>query len=395
MPVLSKNNIIMKKLFTTLLLAGIFATATAQFGRAPVVSPELAGDNSATFRLYAPEAGEVTISGSWLDGWGVSQPLQVNDTGLWTITVRNLEPELYTYTFGVNGIRTIDPSNPATVRDGRRNESMFIVPGGRGDLYSTGNLPGGTLSKVWYPSPSLGMDRLMYVYTPACYNGSDTNYPVLYLLHGGGGDEDAWTTLGRAPQIMDNLIASGRAEPMLVVMTNGNPTEQAAPVVHLTGGRDREQPPAGGMAGGRFERSLVEDVIPFIEKNYRVDARSQSRAVAGLSMGGIQTMSLSFTYPEKFDWYGVMSMGLVDMTRFGVEDDYESRKSNLGRLRGTNPSLYWIACGTEDFLYSSVIELIAFLESQDFPHTYLETNGGHTWDRWRLYLSELAPLLFR
>ena len=385
----------MKKLLTICLLAGIFATAAAQPDRPTVVSPEIGENNTVTLRLYAPDADAVSVTGSWMEGWGSTVQLVKGEEGIHEVTVGPLASEMYTYNFVVNGVRAVDPSNPSVVRDGRRNESMFIVPGEKGDLYSTGPGPRGTLSKVWYPSPSLGMDRRMYVYTPSCYEASGESYSVLYLLHGGGGDEDAWTTLGRTPQIMDNLVAAGRARPMIVVMTNGNPDQAVAQNEPLAGSVSREQAPAGGMAGGRFERSLVEDVIPFIEKNYNVDARPQSRAVAGLSMGGIQTMSLSFTYPEKFDWYGIMSMGLVDMTRFGVEDDYESRRRNLGNLRKTNPSLYWIACGTEDFLYNSVVELIAFLESNDFPHTYVETEGGHTWDIWRLYLSKLAPLLFR
>ncbi len=385
----------MRKILISFLLAAIAASTTGQPERPAVVSPEICDNNTVTFRLHAPDASTVSVAGSWMEEWGATVQLVKGEEDIHEITVGPLPSEMYTYTFIVNGVRAIDPNNPTAVRDGRRNESMFIVPGEKGDLYSTGAGPRGTLKKVWYPSPSLGMDRRMYVYTPPGYDTSGDSYPVLYLLHGGGGDEDAWTTLGRAPQIMDNLIAAGRAKPMIVVMTNGNPGQAVAQNEPLAGSVKREQSPAAGMAGGRFERSLVEDVIPFIEKHYRIDARPQSRAVAGLSMGGIQTMSLSFTYPEKFDWYGIMSMGLVDMTRFGIEDDYETRKQRLGNLRNTNPSLYWIACGTEDFLYNSVVELIAFLDSQDFPHTYVETGGGHTWDRWRLYLSELAPLLFR
>ncbi len=378
-----------------MLIIALFQLSAQQQQRPRVVSPEIHDDNTITFRLYAPHAGSITVSGSWDRGVEVSDELTVNSEGIHETTIGPLPSEMYTYTFTIDGVRAFDPSNPAVARDGVRNQSMFIVPGGRGDLYSTANVPHGNIEKVWYPSSSLGTNRRMYVYTPPGYMESTGSYPVLYLLHGAGGDEDAWTTLGRTPQILDNLIGAGRAKPMIVVMTNGNPGRAAAPTVQMTGRKSSEQPGMAGMASGEFEKSLVKDVIPFIEKNYRADTGKESRAVAGLSMGGLQTMSVSFTWPETFSWYGIMSMGLVDMARFGVEESSESRTRNLDRLRSSNPDLYWIACGTEDFLYNDVVELIAFLEEQNFPHTYLETGGGHTWDRWRLYLSELAPLLFR
>lgn len=382
----------MRVLTTILLLAAISATGQSQFGPAPVVSPEITDGNTVTFRLYAPDAGEVTLSGTWMEGWGASLPIQANDTGLWTITVHNLEPEMYTYTYSVNGVRMTDPSNPLTVRDGRNNQSMLMIPAEGHPLYSYHDAPRGNLEKVWYRS--LTLSRRMYVYTPPGYRETTEGYPVLYLLHGGGGDEDAWTTLGRTPQIMDNLIAKGLSRPMIVVMTNGNPTQSAALTEQIPL-RSRSEATPAGMAGGQFERSLVNDVIPWIESNYRTLPGKDNRAVAGLSMGGLQTMSLSFTFPDTFAWYGIMSMGLVDMTRFGIEDNYEARKASLKKLWDTDPRLYWIACGTEDFLYNSVVELISYLEGQEFPHIYYETGGGHTWDRWRHYLSELAPLLFR
>lgn len=384
-----------RKLLTLVIAITTAGYAYTQFGGPQIVSPEIHEDNKVTFRINAPEAATVQITGSWMAGFGVSEQLTRNGEGIHEITVGPLSSEMYSYVFLVNGIRIVDPANPIVVRDGRRNESMFIVPGGRGDLYRNRNVPHGTLEKVWYPSPTLGTDRRIYVYTPPGYNQSAGRYPVLYLLHGGGGDEDAWTTLGRTPQIMDNLIAAGRAMPMIVVMTNGNPGEAAAPTEQVVRLADSEPPLAAQMASGVFEKSLVHDVIPFVEKHYRAEAGKENRAVSGLSMGGIQTMNISFNWPEKFSWYGVMSMGLVDMSRFGVEESPGSRVANLEKLRATNPELYWIACGTEDFLYKSALELIEFLEEQDFPHIWYETGGGHTWDRWRLYLSELAPLLFR
>lgn len=367
---------------------------SAQFGPRGPVSPEIHQDNSVTFRILAKSATSVSLSGNWMPGFGNTLALAKNDTGMWSVTINPLPSEMYTYTFVVDGVRTLDSANPMIVRDGVRNESMFVIYGDKGSLYSPAKVPHGTLAKVWYPSPTLGMDRLMYVYTPPGYNTSNERYPVLYLLHGGGGDEDAWTTLGRAPHIMDNLIAAGKAKPMIVVMTNGNPGQAAARVAAPRIESEAPQNP-GAMGQGKFEESLVKDVIPFIESNYRVIASKDSRAVSGLSMGGMQTMNLANTYPSTFSWYGVMSMGLVDRTRFGGNEDPATRKKNLENLRASGVKLYWIACGKTDFLYQSALDLVKYFDDNNFKYKYYESEGGHTWPEWRLYLSELAPLLFK
>jgi enterochelin esterase family protein len=317
-----------------------------------------------------------------------------NDTGLWTVTVDPLPSEMYNYVFVVDGVRTIDPYNAVTVRDGTRNESMFMVPGEKTDLYANHEVPHGILEKVWYSSPVLGLNRLMYVYTPPGYGHANLKYPVLYLLHGAGGDEDAWTTLGHLPQILDNLIASGKARPMIVVMTNGNPGQAAAPGVAPLKPAEAQQNPMA-MGQGKFEESLVKDVVPFIEKNYLVIADKDNRAVSGLSMGGMQTMNVANTYPDMFSFYGVMSMGLMDMSRFGGKNDPEARLKSLEALRKSGVKLYWIGVGKDDFLYKSVTDLRKFLDDNKFTYEYLETPGGHTWTNWRVYLSELAPKLFK
>jgi enterochelin esterase family protein len=193
---------------------------------------------------------------------------------------------------------------------------------------------------------------------------------------------------------MDNLIAAGKTKPMIVVMTNGNPGQAAASVVVPPKPAAGQQSP-GAMGQGKFEESLVKDVIPFVEKNYRVIANKDNRAVSGLSMGGMQTMNLANTYPETFSWYGVMSMGLADMSRFGIKDDPEARKQKLENLRKSNPKLYWIGCGKDDFLYKSAQDLRKFLDDNNFKYEYLESTGGHTWPNWRIYLTELSQKLFR
>jgi len=196
--------------------AMVFVIASLNAQEAPwmrnrVVSPEIHSDNSTTLRLYAPDASKITVSGSWMEGWGASEALIQNDTGLWSLTVGPLEPEIYTYTLSVDGIALMDPGNVRVMRDGARHASMLFIPGEDSDLYQVQDVPHGTLSKVWYESPTLELTRRMYVYTPPGYNSGKDKYPVFYLLHGGGGDEDAWSTLGRASQIMVNLIAKGKA----------------------------------------------------------------------------------------------------------------------------------------------------------------------------------------
>jgi enterochelin esterase family protein len=380
-----------------LLLALCTITLSAQespWMRRRVVSPEIQPDRSVTFRIFAPDAAKVALSGGWMAGWGASEPLVRNDTGLWSLTVGPLEPEIYTYSFTIDRIRIMDPSNVQVMRDGARHESMLLVPGEASDLYLVQDVPHGTLAKVWYDSPTLGMKRRMYVFTPAGYESGQDSYPVFYLLHGGGGDEDAWSTLGRACQIMDNLIARGKARPMIVVMTNGNPGEAASP---------GEAPPKKqeeGMAGiyqmgsGMFEKSLVNDVIPFIESHYRVRSGKSNRAVSGLSMGGMQTMNLAFDHSGVFDYFGVMSMGLTDPDQSG-RNWFENVDQRIQNLATTGYKLYWIGCGTDDFLYQAAKNLVAKMDEKGLPFTYRESTGGHTWSNWRIYLSEFAPLLFQ
>ncbi len=381
-----------KRLLVTI-LGFAFFTTQAQFGGNRIVSPEIAKDNSVTFRILAPKAESVSLRGNWM-GFGQSIPMVKGDTGLWTLTIDPLSPELYGYTFDVDGVTTLDPSNLHIKRDGMfRNESVLFIRGEGSGLYETKKGKKGTLSKVWYESPTLGMTRRMYVYTPPGYEDSDESYPVFYLLHGGGGDEDAWTTLGEAPTILDNLINSGKSKPMILVMTNGNP-DQAS---DFTDAPYRDEPPAGGMsmANMKFEESLVKDVVPYIESHYRVLDGKQNRALAGLSMGGLQTQNTTFNNPDMFDYIGVMSMGFADLSRFGIEVKEGDREKKIQALKKADPELYWIACGKDDFLYESVVTMRNELDEQDFDYVYRESTGGHTWYNWRIYLSEFAPMLFK
>ncbi|MBN2813114.1 MAG: esterase [Bacteroidales bacterium] len=363
-----------------------------------IVSPEVLKDQKVTFRLMAPEATVVNISGEWMPGWGASAPMVKNDTGLWTITVGPLKSELYGYTFSIDGVRAIDPNNVQVRRDGTRYESFFIVPGKESELYiQQENIPHGTLIKQWYKSEVLGVQRRLYVYTPAGYESNEEKYPVFYLLHGAGGDEDAWTTMGRTVQIMDNLIAQGKAKPMIVVMTNGNANQAGAQNdIPLN---SSSQPT--GMADymkyrGKFEEHLVKDVIPFIEKNYRTYSDKANRAIAGLSMGGGHTQTITNDNPGLFDYIGVFSMGIMN---FGPQQAdaaklEQERDVKIEALKNSGYKLYWIGCGVDDFVFQGVVKLRETLDKHNFNYTYRESTGGHTWANWRIYLSEFAPLLF-
>lgn len=378
------------RLILLVILTGSMNFVSAQFGQRGIVSPIVNADGSVKFQILARQAEKVALSGSWMQGWGASLEMNRNDTGLWSITIDPIPSEMYTYAFQIDGVRTLDPANGLTLRDGTRNESMFVVPGERGKLYSSNNVPHGTLSKVWYPSPVLKMDRRMYIYTPPGYAEGNQKYPVLYLLHGAGGDEDAWTTLGRTPYILDNLIAAGKALPMIIVMTNGNAWAQAAP-----GDAPVMAAPADRMSlAGKFEESLVKDVIPFVEKNYRVLTDPNHRAIAGLSMGGGHTMTITNNNPGLFSYVGVMSMGLMTGGRMGNYDP-EKHKGQIAALKSSGLKLYWIGCGKQDFLYEGVVNLRKLYDEQQFTYEYFESEGGHTWPEWRIYLSELAPKLFR
>jgi len=384
------------KVLSTLLLLMGATLSTPLFARQPaeqIVSPEVQADRSVVFRLSAPDAHSVKLFGTWMASFDDTIEMTKNDDGVFEVRVGPLDSDMYVYTYTVDGVKMLDPNNGIVVRDGRYIESRLVIPGDRADLYDVKAVPHGTLQVVWYPSPSIGIERRMIVYTPPGYENSGASYPVLYLLHGAGGDEEAWISRGRANYILDNLIASGAAEPMLIVITNGIPSVPAAPgdrPMFPETATDTRGPQA--MTTGQFQTSLVRDVIPFIESNYRVVPDPEHRAIAGLSMGGYHTQTITNANPGLFDYVGVMSMGLYDA--FG-NYDRETHVAQLKALRDSKPRLYWIGCGKTDFLYDGVTRLRALYDELDFPYTYRESEGGHSWNNWRLYLSEIAPLLFK
>ena len=364
----------------------------ALWGKAPVVSPEIHENQTVTFRLRAPKAVKVQVTGDFLSK-GVADLVE-NKEGVWEYTTPEpLKPELYGYNFVVDGLKMNDPSNVYMIRDVSTITNVFIIGGDRADLYKVNDVPHGTVSKVWYDSPALGMDRRLTIYTPAGYETSGKRYPVFYLLHGMGGDENAWSELGRATQILDNLIAQGKAEPMIVVMTNGNAALEAAPGESSLGWETQPTFQLPKTMEGSFETHFP-DVVKFVDKHYRTKANKKSRAIAGLSMGGFHSLHISKQYPDMFNYVGLFSAAI--MPGKNVESPiYQDMEGKLATQFAKKPALYWIAIGKTDFLYKANEEYRKLLDEKGYPYEYFENEDGHIWRNWRIYLSEFAPRLFK
>ncbi len=367
-----------------------------------VVSPEVSDDNSVTFRMYSENAQSVAVNGSWMK-MGETLEMKKGENGVWSAKTQVLGPSMYHYNFILDGVSILDPKNPKAMRDGTRYASTLIISGKESEVFGVNDVPHGTITKVWYNSPSLKLNRRMYVYTPPGYEDSNTKYPVLYLLHGGGGDEDAWTSLGRANYILDNLIAEGKALPMIVVMTNGNANQTASvtdwskePEADQTFQQnDTQDEQAVVDAITQFPNSLVKDVIPYIEKHFRVIANSENRAIAGLSMGCMQTQIIAMTNPELFQYVGCFSLGIHFNTPFDLISNRILIPAYDKNLKTMKNKLFYVGCGTEDFVYEGVQTLRKKLDEHNFKYIYNETGGGHTWANWREYLTDYAPRLFK
>jgi len=374
----------------------------AIFRAQQIISPEINEDQSATFRLLAPNAKLVQVTGDFLptvkmdtqmgpvDAPGKAE-LVKRENGVWEFKSQTLSPELYNYSFIIDGFTTTDPNNSFLIRDVASVTNIFIIGGGQAEYYKTNNIPHGTVSRLWYDSPGLGMDRRITIYTPPGYESSSEKYPVLYLLHGAGGDEEAWISLGRTAQIMDNLIAHGKAKPMIVVMPNGNVIQDAAPGEGSLGFYKPEFMIPKTM-DGTYEASFM-DIIKFVESNYRVKAEKSNRAIAGLSMGGFHTMHISRYYPNTFDYVGLFSAALMPRED-ATGKVYSDLDGTLKTQMDKGYKLYWIAIGKTDFLYNANVEYREKLDKMGMKYDYLESEGGHIWRNWREYLTQFAPMLF-
>lgn len=369
-------------------------------GGSPVpqfVSAEVGADRKITFRVYAPQADAVRLAASDIPGLGQNGQLTRADNGVWQLTFGPIEPGSYRYNFNIDGVATVDPRNPAISESNNNVWSLVHVPGS--ELFDTRDVPHGAVAEVTYKSTALGRFRRMHVYTPPGYENGRDRYPVFYLLHGAGDNDNAWSTVGRAGFVLDNLIAARKAKPMIVVMPAGH----AAPAADSI----------GQAATDMFVNDFVSDVMPYVEKHYRVLTDRANSAIAGLSMGGGQTLQVAIPRLERFGYIGVFSSGLlgafpgggrgaaasaapasgVPAAAAAWEKQHATKLDDAGLKRGLR--LLWFGTGKEDFLMPTTVATIDLFKRHGFAPVFVESPGGHTWINWRNYLAEFAPQLFR
>ena len=347
----------------------------------PIQSPEVQSDLRVTFRFRDPNAKEVMLSRE-----GAQRvPMQRDEQGVWSVTTDPLPPDLYGYSFIADGVALIDPSNSRMKPNLLNAQSVVHVPGPSSLPWEIGDVPRGEVHHHFYRSKVVGDDRDFYVYTPPGYDSNAKNlYPVLYLLHGYSDDASGWTAVGRANVILDNLIAQGKARPMLIVMTLG----YGAPEIVTRGGPTLRDADARERNYSRFRDALFTEVIPQVEKSYRASKDRNSRAIAGLSMGGAESLYTGLNAIDRFGWIGAFSSG-------GLSEDFDATFPGLDSKANSKLHLLWIACGTDDRLIEFNRKLREWLKSKDIRHTDIETPGAHTWMVWRRNLAAFAPLLFQ
>jgi para-nitrobenzyl esterase len=359
-----------------------------------LVSTEVAPDRKVTFRIWAPQASEVRLRGDWMEGSG-TELLVKDDQGVWSASVGPLAPDFYNYFFLVDGVKTVDPKNPVIKQGIGSVDNMLMVHGPQAAFLEARLVPHGEIRVAWYRSTTLGGERRMHVYTPPGYDTSGERYPVLYLLHGGGDEDSGWSTIGRAGFILDNLLADGKALPMLIVMPNGS-LPRPANLPPLVPGTTPTPEVAAALAAAqaRFTSELMKDVVPFVEKTYRVRPEARSRAIAGLSMGGGQTQRVLAAHPDAFAYVAIWSAGVRPEGAGAFEKEAASFLAAPAKA-GKEIRLLSIRAGEKDFALPRSRNLDELLTKNRIEHEFQVNGGGHTWVNWRLYLSELLPRLFR
>jgi enterochelin esterase family protein len=337
-----------------------------------------------TFRVLAAKAEAVQLQGTDIPDNGQGTAMAKGTEGVWEVAVGPLPPGAYRYNFDVDGVRVLDPVNPSTSESNANAWSLVHVPGA--DFMDTRDVPRGAVAEVTYYSSALERFRRMHVYTPPGYESGEGRFPLFYLLHGAFDCDDSWTTVGRAGFILDNLIAEGKAKPMLVVMPAG----------HTGPFRFGGPPPSRD----EFAADFLEDVVPYVEKHYRVLEGRENRALAGLSMGGGQTLNIGIPNLADYAYLGVFSSGVFGITGEGpgaggprFEDVHVAALGDASLKQGLE--LLWFATGKDDFVLETTRATVAMLEKHGFEVVYEETEGGHTWAKWRDYLHSFAPQLFR
>ena len=354
----------------------------AQTPPPPVVSPEVHADNRVTFRFRAPNAKVVELA---LEGTQTPFPMQQDDQGIWSITTDALARDFYGYDFISDGVHLIDPSNPLLKPNLLNTENEVHVPGPSSLPWEINDVPHGEIHHHFYKSGVVGDQRDFYVYTPPNYNPKGKRaYPVLYLLHGYSDDASGWTAVGRAHIILDNLIAEGKATPMLIVM----PLGYGAPAILTLGFGAFRHTETRDENFSKFREALLTEVIPRVEAAYHVAKKRNARAIAGLSMGGSESLLTGLNSLDKFSWIAAFSSG-------GIPEDFDKDFPSLHASASKQIRLLWVACGTEDHLIDINRNLRQWLKSRDILHTDIETPGAHTWMVWRRNLAAFAPLLFR
>jgi enterochelin esterase-like enzyme len=379
------------------LLAGFLAIAIPCFGQGPnqnrppqFASYEVSAERKATFRIHAPKAQAVRLGSSDLPGIGQGVEMKKTENGVWEATVGPVPAGVYRYNFGVDDVSVVDPRNPATSESNANTWSLVIVPGS--EAFDLKDVAHGAIAKVPYYSSTLKKFRRMHVYTPPGYEKGQGDYPVFYLLHGAGDCDESWSSVGRAGVILDNLIAAGKAKPMIVVMPAGH----TGTFSFGSGGGNSLQ-----RQMDDFSRDFAGEVRPYIEKNYRAKTDRANRAIAGLSMGGAQTLNVAFNKLEDYGYIGVYSSGIFGITGgFGGaapntqwEDSHRSTLDNAELKKGLER--VWFACGKDDFLVQTSKATVEMLKKHKFEVVSKDSDGGHTWLNWRDYLTEFAPMLFR
>lgn len=349
-------------------------------------SPEVHPDRTVTLRFRAPQATSVELAGEIMQGQG-PRAMTKDENGVWSITVGPLPPEIWIYNFRVHGVDVPDPSNPAIkpTPPGFTIASFVEVPGDEPAFYDSRPVPHGEVRMTLYESKPMGVTRWLWVYTPPDYDKSARKYPVLYLLHGNGEAQNGWVMNGRANIILDNLIADGKAQPMVVVMPQGHALQGAGvgPLVRIEG--------ETGMFSERFPKDLLEEVIPLVERKYRVLPDAGNRAIAGLSMGGGQALNIGLANTGVFNW--VLGFSAAVGGQFMNAQAFDQALANPAELN-RRLRLLWVSCGKQDFLYQANQQFAARLKERGVNVTYRETEGSHVWSIWRKNLYETAPLLF-
>lgn len=375
----------MKKIISTISLVSLFAVASvAQFpGYKPTPGDTLHSititkDNRVKFSIYAPEASEVGVSGDFLKNW-MPLKLQKDDVGVWSVTTDPVASDLYSYDFMVDGLKVIDPKN-TKVKEGANGYSNLVeVPGAEADYQAIKDVPHGRLEVVWFYAKNLGKMSRVHVYTPPGYENMKDKLPVLYLQHGGGDNDASWATAGRANFIMDNLLAEGKVKPMLVVMPFGNPGNG------FFGAPGVEEDP--------YYNYFFNDLVPYIEENFKVLANVENRAYAGLSMGGLQALNMALFYPEQFAYVLPLSTGFFPDNLKVLEDKYVDALKNpdINKLK-----LFWLAMGGQtDIAYQNGENTKALFDKYGIKYQTSNYPAGHTFITWRHNLKEFAPLLFK